>query len=95
MCFWTIDLDVRVEESSSHGRADMVVLSGGQMFVLGFKMADGEDAAASALDAAISQMRERGYAEKYRDRGEPIHSLIGLACGSEVRNVLDIRVETA
>ena len=94
MCFWTIDLDVRVEESSSHGRADILVLSGGQVFVLEFKMVDGEDAAASALDAAISQMRERGYAEKYRDRGEPIH-LIGMACGGEARNILDIRVETA
>ena len=94
MCFGTIDLDVRVEESSSHGRADMVVLSGGQVFVLDFKMADGEDAAASALNAAVVQMRERGYAEKYRDRGEPIY-LIGVACGGEARNVLDIRVESA
>ena len=94
MCFRTIGVDIRVEESSSRGRADMVVLSGGQVFVLEFKMADGDDAAAPALDAALAQMHERGYAEKYRDRGEPIH-LIGVACGREARNILDIRVESA
>ncbi len=93
MCFRTIGVDIRVEESSSRERANMVVLSGGQVFVLEFKMADGDDAA-SALGAALAQMRERGYAEKYRDRGEPIH-LIGVACGGEARNVLDIRVESA
>ena len=93
MCLQPNGADVRIEESSSHGRADMVVLSGGQVFVLEFKMAEGEDAA-SALDAALAQMRERGYAEKYRDRGEPIH-LIGVACGGEAKNILDIRVESA
>ena len=93
MCLRSNGVDVRVEDSSSRGRADMVVLSGGQVFVLEFKMANGDDAA-SALDLALSQMRERGYAEKYRDRGEPIH-LIGVACGGEARNVLDIRAESA
>ena len=93
MCFRTIGVDIRVEESSSQGRANMVVLSGGQVFVLEFKMVDGDDAA-SALGAALAQMRERGYAEKYRDRGEPIH-LIGVACGGEARNVLDVRAESA
>ena len=93
MCFRTIGVDIRVEESSNRRRADMVVLSGGQVFVFEFKMAEDNDAA-SALDAALAQIRERGYAEKYRDRGEPIH-LIGVACGGEARNVLDIRAESA
>ena len=72
----------------------MVVLTGEQVFVLEFKMADGEGDAEAALDAAIGQMRERGYAEKYRDRGEPIH-LIGVACGREARSLLKIRTEAA
>ena len=42
-CFRTIGLDLRVEDSSSRGRADMAVLHGGQVFVFEFKMADGED----------------------------------------------------
>ena len=92
MCFRAIGVDLRVEDASSHGRADMVVLTGGQVFVLEFKMAKGDSDTNIALDSAISQMRERGYAEKYRDRGEPVH-LIGVACGREARNLLEIRAE--
>ena len=84
MCFRAIDVDVRTEDASSHGRADMVVLTGGQVFVLEFKMADGDSDAAAALDAAITQMRKQGYAEKYRGRGEPVH-LIGVVCGREAQ----------
>ena len=94
MCFRSIGVDLRVEDASSHGRADMVVLTGGQVFVLEFKMAEGSGDTETVLDAAIVQMRERGYAEKYRDRGEPVH-LIGVACGREARNLLEIRAVPA
>ena len=94
MCFRAIGVDLRAEDASSHGRADMVVLTGGQVFVLEFKMAGGDGEVKAALDAALVQMRERGYAEKYRDRGEPVH-LIGVACGREARNLLEIRAEPA
>ena len=94
MCFRSIDVDLRVEDASSHGRVDMVVLTGGQVFVLEFKMAEGDSEADAVLDAAIAQMRARGYAEKYRDRGEPIH-LIGVVCGREARNLLELRAEPA
>ncbi|MCY4460387.1 MAG: hypothetical protein OXC26_08335 [Albidovulum sp.] len=66
-----------------HGGAD-----GRQVFVLEFKMAEGEGDANIALDAAIAQWRDRGYAEKHRDRGEPVH-LVGAACGREARNLRD------
>ena len=94
MCFRAIGVDLRVEDASSRGRADMVVLMGGQVFVLEFKMAEGEDDTDTVLDAAIAQMRERGHAEKYRARGEPVH-LIGVVCGREARNLLEIRAEPA
>ena len=87
-----IGVDVRVEEVMSRGRAGMVVLTGGQVFVLEFKMAEGDGDTYAALDAAIHQMRDRGYAEKYRDCGEPVH-LGGVACGREARNLLAVRAE--
>ncbi len=90
MCLRAVDLGV--EEASHRGRADMVVRLGGQVFVLGFKMADGEEDGAAALDAAMAQMRERGYAETWRDHNGPVH-LIAVAC--EARNLLDIRAEAA
>ncbi len=94
MCFRAIGVDVRAEDASSRGRADMTVLTGGQVFVLEFKMADGEGDADAALDAALVQMRERGYADKHRGPGAPIH-LLAVACGREARNLLEIRAEPA
>ncbi len=89
-----VGADPRVEEASSRGRADMVLCHGGQVFVLEFKMAEGEDGGEAALDAAMAQMRGRGYADKYRGNAEPVH-LIGVACGREARNLLEVRAELA
>ncbi len=36
--------------------------------------------------AALRQLRERGYAEKYRAAGEPVH-LIGIEFSEESRNI--------
>ncbi len=94
MCLRAGEADVRVEEASSRGRADMVLRHGGQVFVLEFKIAEGEDGSEAALDAAMAQMRGRGYADKYRGGAEPVH-LIGVACGREARNLLEVRVELA
>ena len=93
-CFRTIGLDLRVEESSGRGRADMVVLHGGQVFVLEFKMADGKGGGDAAAQQAVEQMRGRGYAEKYMDRGEPVH-LVGVAFSREGRNVSAVKAVAA
>ncbi len=91
-CFQAIGLEVRVEETSHRGRADMVLLHAGQVFVFEFKMAeDGEDAD-MAMARAMRQIRDRGYAEKYRSRGEPIH-LVGAVFGRSERNLLAVRAE--
>ncbi len=90
MCFRAIGVDVRAEEATSHGRADMVVPLGDEVFVIEFKMAEGADDAEAALAAAFAQMRDRGYADRYR--GQPVH-LIAVACGREARNLLEVRAE--
>ncbi len=64
------------------------------MFFFEFKMVDTADETEAALETALVQIRDRGYAEKYRDRMEPIH-FIAIACGRDTRNLLDIRVEPA
>ncbi len=91
-CFRTIGVDLRVEESTSHGRSDMVLLHGGQVFAMEFKMAEEYEETEAALDRAISQIRDRGYAKRYRDRGEPIH-LLAAVFGREERNLLAVRSE--
>ncbi len=94
MCFRAIGVDVRAEEASSHGGADMAVETGGQVFVLEFKMAEADADIETKMAEAFTQMRDRGYANRYRDRREPIH-LIAVVCGREVRNLLEVRVEPA
>ena len=94
MCLRTAGADPAVEESSSRGRADMVLRLGGRVFVLEFKVVDGEANASVALDAALAQMRERGYGERYRADGTPVH-LVGVVCGREARNLLEVRAEPA
>ncbi len=84
--------DLSVEDASSRGRADMTVRLGGQVFVVEFKMAEGAGGAEAALDAAVRQMRDRGYAEKYRAPGRRVY-LIGVACGRGERNITGVRAE--
>ncbi|MCY4227424.1 MAG: PD-(D/E)XK nuclease domain-containing protein [Gammaproteobacteria bacterium] len=70
----------------------MAVFHAGQVFVFEFKMADDESRVKDVLDKAMAQMREKDYAEQYRDRGEPIH-LIGMVFGRQKRSLLEIRAE--
>ena len=92
MTFRAVGADVRAEDSSSQGRADIVLLHGGQVFVFEFKMAEGGEGAEAAMARALAQMRDQGYAEKYRDRGGPIH-LVGVVFGREERTLLAVRAE--
>ncbi len=92
MCFRAIGVEVRAEEASSFGRADMVVPLGGEVFIFEVKMAESAGAAEAALAAAFNQMRERGYADKYRRQNV---SLVAVACGRDARNLLEVRVEPA
>lgn len=96
MSFRTTPVDRKAEEMTSHGRSDLVILHQNQVFVLELKMVEGskhmERKVQEGLDGAIMQIREQGYAEKYRDLDQPIH-LIGMVFGEEDRNLLEIRVE--
>jgi len=92
MSFRTTPVELKAEEMTKHGRSDLVLLHEGQVFVLELKMAENEAGTEKGLDSAITQIREKGYSEKYRGRGEPIY-LIGMVFGREERDLLDIRVE--
>ena len=93
-CFSAVGANVSPEVASSHGRADMVLLHGSKVFVFEFKMVGEGESPESALDQAMTQIHERGYADKYRDRDEPIH-LVAAVFGSERRNLLELRAEAA
>lgn len=94
LAFRAIEVNLVVEDPSSHGRADMVVFHAGQVFVLEFKVAQGENDVEIVMKNATTQIQERGYADKYYNRKEPIH-LISLVFGRKKRNLLGIRTVAA
>ncbi|KDB51228.1 hypothetical protein X805_31810 [Sphaerotilus natans subsp. natans DSM 6575] len=86
--FAALGLDVRVEDATSYGRIDMAVLHAGRVFLFEFKVVERQ-----ATGEALRQIKDRGYADKYRARGEPIH-LVGIEFGRAERNVVGFEVET-
>ena len=92
MSFRTTRVDLKAEEMSGHGRSDLVILHENQIFVLEFKMVEDSESkerkVEEGLDEAITQIREKGYAEKYQDHDQSIH-LIGMVFGRNKRNLLD------
>ena len=91
--FSMLNLDIRVEEASVRGRADIVVIYQKQVFVFELKVAYGVDVEAKA-DQALTQMRDRDYAGKYRTSGRRIH-LLAVVFDRQKRNLAMVRVEKA
>ena len=99
--FASQDMDVTVEDSASRkrldsrGRLDMAVVFNGHVYLFEFKVAGSAPAGApGAPTAALAQLRERGYADKYRASGRPIH-LIGIEFDKEARNLASFEMEAA
>ncbi len=93
-CLQTAEVELRVEDASTKGRADLVLLYGGQVFVLELKVAATDAEVPNKVDEAMEQMRECGYADKYRNRDEPIHH-IAVVFNQEKRNLAAIRAAMA
>ena len=84
--FAALGYEIAVEESSSHGRLDMAVRAGGQVYLFEFKVVE-----LAPPGSALAQLQERDYAAKYRGGDEPIH-LIGVEFSRDTRNVTGFEV---
>ena len=87
--FAALGLDIAVEDSTSHGRLDMAVRFNGNVYLFEFKVVE-----MASGGAAMAQVKERRYADKYRHSGEPIH-LIGIEFSRDSRNIAAFDVEPA
>ena len=86
--FASLGLDITPEDSSRHGRLDMAVRFNGQVYLFEFKVVELEPEG-----QALQQIKDRGYADKYRAEAIPIH-LIGVEFSRERRAVVGFEVET-
>ena len=71
------------------GRLDMAVRTGGHVYLFEFKVVE-----MAPPGAALKQLQERRYADKYRALGEPIH-LIGVEFSRDTRNLTAFEVADA
>lgn len=85
--FAALGLDIILEDASRLGRLDMAVRFNAQVYLFEFKVVELEPEG-----AALQQIQDRGYADKYRAAGQPIHQ-IGVEFSRERRSV--VRFETA
>ncbi|WPL11593.1 hypothetical protein Thiosp_01342 [Thiorhodovibrio litoralis] len=86
--FASLGFDLTPEESSNAGRLDLTVKFNGQIYLIEFKVVEH-----SGEGAAMAQLKAKGYADKYRGQGQPIH-LVGVEFSAEQRAVLGFEVET-
>ena len=86
--FAALGLDITLEDASSHGRLDMAVRFNGQIYLFEFKVVE-----LTPEGRALQQIKDRGYADKYRAEGLPIH-LIGVEFNREQRSVVRFEVES-
>jgi len=77
--------DARTELLSSKGRLDMAVIFKDRVYVLEFKVGKG-------AEDAISQIREKGYADRFIAEGKKV-ILCGISFDDKSREVQDIKFE--
>lgn len=87
--FAALGLDITLEDTTSKGRIDMTVRFNGHIWLFEFKVVEMEPDG-----NALQQLKERQYADKYRQYGEPIH-LIGVEFSRDSRNIVGFEVEEA
>lgn len=87
--FAALGLDVTVEDCTNHGRLDMTLKFNNQVYLFEFKVVE-----LAPKGNALQQIKDKQYADKYRDLDQPIH-LIGVEFSKVDRNIVGFEVEQA
>jgi hypothetical protein len=88
--FWSSRIRTTAENHSYRGRSDIELEKNGHHYVIELKTADGKKAAEKAAEAAITQIHDKGYADKYAKNRV---TLVGLAVDRSTRRVESYRIE--
>ncbi len=84
----SLGFDLKPEESSSHGRADLIIDVGQVVYVLEFKVFE----LVGDAEKAIRQIKGRGYHQKYVQAGRKV-ILIGMDFSKSDRNLVGFEYE--
>jgi hypothetical protein len=80
--------DLTPEDAHNHGRIDLTLRFNGRFWLFEFKVVE-----LCPAGSALEQLKARGYADKYRGLGQPIH-LIGIEFSRAQRTLVGFEVET-
>ena len=83
-----LGLDLTPEDCGNHGRIDLTLKFNSRIWLFEFKVVE-----LAPEGRALQQIKGRGYADKYRATGEPIH-LIGIEFSRERRTLVGFEVVT-
>ena len=87
--FAALGLTVTVEDATNLGRIDMTLEFNQQIYIFEFKVVE-----LVPEGNALQQIKDKGYEDKFRQLGQPIH-LIGVEFSKDNRNVVGFEVEAA
>jgi hypothetical protein len=85
--FAALGVETRAEEPTNRGQVDLVIQSQGRIWLLEFKIDDGNDG-----QKALTQIKSKGYHQRYA--GRPV-TLIGIDFSREQRNLSGFAWERA
>ncbi len=83
-----LGLDLAAEDAGSHGRLDLRLRFNGRLWLFEFKVVE-----LAPGGTALEQIKAKGYADKYRAEGLPIH-LVGIEFSRRQRTLVGFEVET-
>jgi len=86
--FAALGLVVILEDATNRGRIDMTVKFNGQIYLFEFKVVE-----LVPEGRALQQLKSKGYADKYRAEGQPIHPGGRAADSSDRRGILARRAQ--
>jgi len=86
--FAALGLDIRVEDTTNHGRIDMAVEFGSAVWIFEFKVVE-----LMPEGKALQQIKDRGYADKYLGHSGSVH-LVGVEFSRNSRNIVGFETET-
>jgi hypothetical protein len=87
---WSSRIHTTAENHSYKGRSDIEAEKNGHRYIIELKIAEGKEASEKAAEAAIRQIHEKGYADKYA--GQDV-TLIGLGIDRQARRAAKARIE--
>nr|CAA6824887.1 MAG: Unknown protein [uncultured Thiotrichaceae bacterium] len=85
--FAALGLTVAVEDATNLGRIDMTLMFNQHVYIFEFKVVE-----LVPEGNALQQIKDKAYADKFRQLGQPIH-LIGVEFSKDNRNVVGFEVE--